>query len=203
MTQPVCYTVSGAKIDDFRLITELLAQSDSHIYGPLDDKGRPRNEAFMRRCMLDPSNVFCLGNILVASVHGPALGMAVVLPAGRALRFSAPELTRGLPQAESIDFVSRGYFDKLLVELLAMEGTYINSIAVLPGWRRRGLAKALLGYIGANCSHPQIIDVLDDNLPAIAAYWQAGFVEASRFEAYAGRSSGKLACIRMRRDNWP
>ena len=56
---------------------------------------------------------------------------------------------------------------------------YISVVAVLPAYRRRGLATALIGtavqYLGSLALKTVHIDVLETNRPAVLAYEKLGF----------------------------
>ncbi len=190
-------TVEPASIREAGIITELIVASDIYIYSPLDDGGRQANVEFFARCLGESANVFFSEHVLTARINGNIAGIAVVLPTGGPLAFDGNGVTNGLPQAGSIAYVSRGYFDELLEELAEMKGTYLNNMAVLPEYRRCGAARSLLEYIKVNYSLPITLDVLSNNPSAFAAYRQAGFVETERFDAYSGRFSERLTCIRM------
>jgi ribosomal protein S18 acetylase RimI-like enzyme len=60
----------------------------------------------------------------------------------------------------------------------------MDDVMVLPGWRGRGVAKALvaagLRYYRANSTAEIHLEVREDNLPAIAVYTRMGFREINR-----------------------
>ena len=104
-----------------------------------------------------------------------------------------------------------------MAELLAMPGVFgfidgrggfvlarlaggeaeILTLAVVPGLRRQGLGRALLDQILAGMPEtPVFLEVAVDNVPAIALYGAAGFVQCGRRAAYYG--AGRDAIVLRR-----
>lgn len=107
---------------------------------------------------------FSYNNTRILTERGETAGMLMCwhLPA-------APLPTDGLPP------VARPLVD---LENLAPRGAlYINAVAIFPAFRRRGLARFMLGQAGQG---PQAVITGSDNTPALTLYRDAGFAEAAR-----------------------
>jgi ribosomal protein S18 acetylase RimI-like enzyme len=70
---------------------------------------------------------------------------------------------------------------------------HISRLAVRPGYRRRGLAKALMGACGrwaaGRGARACVLQVSVDNSPALALYRELGFREHHRYSYWVPRSS--------------
>ena len=89
----------------------------------------------------------------------------------------------------------------ILCRLIAGEAEVLT-LAVRPGARRRGVARALLaealalaGAVGA----PTFLEVAADNPGALALYQQAGFERVGRRAGYYARPGAAVDAIVMRR----
>ena len=72
---------------------------------------------------------------------------------------------------------------------MLFEELHINTLAVAPAWRRRGLATTLLRHVFAEASARGVqratLEVRASNRPAIALYERLGFqVTATRYRYY-------------------
>ncbi|KFA94039.1 GNAT family N-acetyltransferase [Archangium violaceum] len=83
------------------------------------------------------------------------------------------------------------------------EGVWLESVAVEPSWRGRGIGMCLtsqaLAAAGVGEGHPARLTVTSDNLPARALYRRLGFVdthETRRFRAGRDEVSAHLASTR-------
>jgi len=76
----------------------------------------------------------------------------------------------------------------------------ILTLGVLPRRRRRGVARALLEHLlAAAVSRPILLEVAEDNRPALTLYEGMGFVPVGRRPAYYRRPNGPAAALTMRR----
>jgi len=70
---------------------------------------------------------------------------------------------------------------------------HVSRLAVRPGYRRRGLAKALMGACGPWAAERGasacVLQVSVDNAPALALYRELGFRESHRYSYWVPRSS--------------
>ena len=153
--------------DDAAIIVSLMDMA-SHgmaraLWAALTPPGEDAETFALRRAQRDTGG-FSYRNTQMVEVEGEAAGMIMawsVLP--------TPLPTDDLPLTA-----------KPLVELenLAPRGAlYINAIAVFPQFRRKGLARWMLGQTGQGA---QALNTGSDNAPALALYRAAGFTEIAR-----------------------
>ncbi len=111
--------------------------------------------------------VFSWRNAVVAEIGGAVAGGAVIV------RLEAPELLDALPP------IARPL---QALENLAPGTLYVNMLAVYPAYRRRGVARRLLGDAEALArgSRGLSLIVSDGNAPALSLYAREGFAEAAR-----------------------
>jgi putative acetyltransferase len=80
--------------------------------------------------------------------------------------------------------------------VLARYGVADVAMALLDGWRGRGLGKALLEagvrWARSAGAHKVALEVWPDNAPALGLYRQAGFVEEGRKRRHYRRANGEL-----------
>jgi ribosomal-protein-alanine N-acetyltransferase len=112
------------------------------------------------------------------------------------LRFAADP--GGFARVAETDGAVAGF---ILCRLIAGEAEVLT-LAVRPGARRRGVARALLaealalaGAVGA----PTFLEVAADNPGALALYQQAGFERVGRRAGYYARPGAAVDAIVMRR----
>jgi ribosomal protein S18 acetylase RimI-like enzyme len=72
---------------------------------------------------------------------------------------------------------------------------YNSGTGVAPSHRRQGVARVLLDAVIARVDE-YVLEVLEDNLKAIALYTGAGFVERRRFQCWTYAGSGMLPELR-------
>jgi ribosomal-protein-alanine N-acetyltransferase len=87
---------------------------------------------------------------------------------------------------------------------LAVEGSCeILALGVRAGWRRRGIAGALLARLlaaVAGITPVVLLEVAEDNDAALALYIRAGFARVGRRPAYYRRTGGaRVAALQLRR----
>ncbi len=84
----------------------------------------------------------------------------------------------------------------MIVYRVAMEDADIITIAVLPGSRRKGIARMLLEKIIADCGRKGVqkifLEVEDGNSAGLSLYEQAGFRHISRRKLYYQQLDGSL-----------
>ena len=94
----------------------------------------------------------------------------------------------------------------ILIQAAAGESE-ILSIGTLPGARRSGLARALLGEAAqealARKAQEMFLEVAEDNAAALALYTAAGFASAGRRRLYYRRPGGLLVDALMLRSSLP
>ncbi|GAB4275264.1 MAG: ribosomal protein S18-alanine N-acetyltransferase [Deferrisomatales bacterium] len=92
--------------------------------------------------------------------------------------------------------------------LRAFRGTvcHVLRLAVDEPWRRRGLARRLLGAVLAEAGERGVLtamlEVREDNLPAISLYRKLGFVPVGRRLGYY-RDTGDTALVLVRHRSLP
>jgi ribosomal protein S18 acetylase RimI-like enzyme len=73
---------------------------------------------------------------------------------------------------------------------------YNSGTGVVPGHRRGGLARELVERVIASArGAAYVLEVLEDNVKAIALYQAAGFVETRRFQSWAYAGEARPAAI--------
>ncbi len=72
----------------------------------------------------------------------------------------------------------------LVYQWLAAEEAEVLNLAVQPAERRRGIAKALLGYLLNHVASEVFLEVRAGNSSALKLYQQAGFQEVGRRGSY-------------------
>jgi [ribosomal protein S18]-alanine N-acetyltransferase len=72
----------------------------------------------------------------------------------------------------------------------------LRRIAVAPGWRRRGVATALLGACDWSAYERVLLEVRADNHPALGFYRRRGFAEVARRPDYY--ADGTAAVVMQR-----
>jgi [ribosomal protein S18]-alanine N-acetyltransferase len=87
---------------------------------------------------------------------------------------------------------------------LAADEAELLTIGVLPGHRRQGLARCLLGHVvdvaGAHDATALFLEVAEDNAAARNFYLKEGFTEVGRRPGYYGNATANtIAAIIMRR----
>lgn len=133
------------------------------LWASLTPEGEDPETFALRRAQRDTGG-FSYRNtrILMAGDEAAGMLMAWPLPAD-------PLPTADLP-ATAAPLVA--------LENLAPRGAlYINALAVLPAFRRRGLARQMLAQAGQGT---QALITGSDNAPALALYRGAGFTETAR-----------------------
>ena len=97
--------------------------------------------------------------------------------------------------------VGRTLVGFILTRLVAGEAE-ILSVAIAPGWRRRGLAKPLLDLhlrrLAGLAANTVFLEVGERNTPALKLYRRAGFYEVGRRPGYY--DGGATAALTLRRD---
>jgi ribosomal-protein-alanine N-acetyltransferase len=90
-----------------------------------------------------------------------------------------------------------------LVALAVAGNCEILALGVRPGWRRHGVAGALLKRLLAaveGITPVVLLEVAEDNLAALALYTAAGFARVGRRPAYYRRAGGApVAALQLRR----
>ena len=82
-----------------------------------------------------------------------------------------------------------GHEDGFVLVQNLPDGSEILTLAVRPGQRRQGMARALLGFLDAGGAAQEIwLEVGEDNVAARALYRSAGFVETGRRRGYYKRA---------------
>ena len=95
---------------------------------------------------------------------------------------------------------ARGAAAGFLLALDLGEECEILTLGVLQRRRRRGVARLLLErLLAAAASRPILLEVAQDNRPALALYEGMGFVAVGRRPAYYRRPNGSVAALTMRR----
>jgi [ribosomal protein S18]-alanine N-acetyltransferase len=79
----------------------------------------------------------------------------------------------------------------------------ILSLGVLPGWRRRGIGRALLDSAVAEAERRRagslVLEVASENAPARELYAACGFVQVGRRPRYYRRADGRVDGLILRR----
>jgi len=86
------------------------------------------------------------------------------------------------------------------VVLLVLDEAHLLNISVVRAAQRRGLGSRLLEYLVARCEGVRqfFLEVRPSNLPALALYQRAGFVEIGRRKGYYPSRDGREDAIVMR-----
>lgn len=84
----------------------------------------------------------------------------------------------------------------MMVYRVAFEQADVLTIAVLPKWRRRGIAKLLVEQLLKDCREAGVkeifLEVEDGNIAGLKLYEQAGFKNISRRKLYYQQLDGSL-----------
>jgi ribosomal-protein-alanine N-acetyltransferase len=79
----------------------------------------------------------------------------------------------------------------------------VLSVGVLPGWRRRGIGRALLDAVVAEaqrrCAGSLVLEVATENDAARELYAACGFVQVGRRPRYYRRPDGRADALILRR----
>lgn len=160
-------TLRPATKDDAPLIVELMDMA-SHgmartLWSSLTPPGEDPHAFAIARAQRETGG-FSYRNTRILTVAGEPAGMLMCwpLPPEPLPETDLPATARPLVELENL--APRG-------------GLYINALAVLPAFRRRGLARAMLGMAGQG---PQALISGSTNDPALALYRAAGFTPTAR-----------------------
>jgi ribosomal-protein-alanine N-acetyltransferase len=79
----------------------------------------------------------------------------------------------------------------------------VLSLGVLPGWRRRGIGRALLGRVVTEAQRRRagslVLEVATENDPARELYAACGFAQVGRRPRYYRRADGRADALILRR----
>jgi ribosomal protein S18 acetylase RimI-like enzyme len=110
---------------------------------------------------------------------------------------SSPAILLGMARADSVDLtVSRvAVLDgqPLAAALIARRGwtSRLAGMAVVPEARHRGVGRALMAHLLAEAKargeRAMVLEVIEQNLPAVRLYEQCGFQKIRRLTAHSGR----------------
>ena len=183
--------------DDVGRIAECLHLTDPYIYpticsDPLDKDWKN----LIAACMQKRDNVFFIEHLSVVTVDGEIKGVACVLPPNKELSFLdgieyPARLQDGLQTANA------GYFVPLAEETKALDGGNVANICIHPSARRQGLGEKLLQYcIQEQEKNTLYLDVIADNIGAIALYEKQGFEKKKAYYGFSGQAQ-PLPCWQM------
>ena len=97
--------------------------------------------------------------------------------------------------ADKYVFVWEGYYKNARDHV---ESLYISNLCVDPSYRHMGIGAALLEKLLSEHSDETVtLDVLADNVSAIALYEKAGFEAKSRYNGFSGAAQVPVLCVSM------
>lgn len=181
-------------MDDVKTIARLLYLTDPYIYPYLSSD--PTDGIwvdFIGKALKNPCHVHSARNIMLAISDNSVVGLiCAYLPSDKV--FLQPAENSILPKYVA---VWEGYYQHAAQSVANL---YISNLCVDPDWRRMGIGKALLNaLIAQHPLEPISLDVLADNLPAIALYEKSGFIIQSSYNGFLGVSSRTVKCLSMLR----
>jgi ribosomal-protein-alanine N-acetyltransferase len=108
---------------------------------------------------------------------------------------------QGQPQSTLADDLN-SYLGGYLLATIIDDEAEILSIGVSPDWQRQGFGKRLLQHFfdyGANWNMTKaVLEVAEDNVPAIELYSDFGFAEFGRRKDYYKQGNQKIDAIMMK-----
>ena len=169
MTDPI--TIRPATIDDAPVLARLVdmagEQLPRFVWNDLAEPGETIWDVGTRRAARD-EGAFSWRNATVAETGGQAAAAIVAYRLG--------------PEPDSLDGVPPMFAPLVELENLARGSFYINVLATLPEFRRRGLGQRLMREVPrlAGGQGPFSIIVADRNRPAVDLYTAEGFRQRAR-----------------------
>ena len=105
------------------------------------------------------------------------------------------------PQPTSADDLA-SYLGGYLLATIIDDEAEILSIGVTPNWQRKGVGKRLLqhffNYGDSQNMAKVVLEVAENNLPALGLYRDFGFVEFGRRKSYYKQGNQKIDAILMK-----
>jgi len=149
---------------------------------------------------------FSFQRSLVAEDHGRVIGQLIRFPgadwAGLRARTGVVML-RAAGVRVGIRLLWRGPVEERLVPPLPPHGLYVMSLAIAPGWRGRGVGRALLEAAVGEAAEAGLrsvaLDVAGGNEGAISFYERNGFARRSERTLPPMRGLPAMSSIRMTR----
>ena len=179
--------------DDAAQIAKLLYLTDPYIYPFLcDDFSDATWVDFVRRALKCAHHVHFAENMLLATLGDKIVGLvcAYPVPSDRAFLLPVDEKV-----ADKYVFVWEGYYKNARDHV---ESLYISNLCVDPSYRHMGIGAALLEKLLSEHSDETVtLDVLADNVSAIALYEKAGFEAKSRYNGFSGAAQVPVLCVSM------
>lgn len=182
--------------EDIAKVAEYIHETDKYIYplvcrDPLDGSW----QEFIGQCLMAPDNFYNSDYITLIKSDGETVGLAAVVPCGRALNFCdgirvPKEIQNG------IDTINQGYFQPLVKELRELCGSCVVNICVDRKHRQKGIGTALMKHcVELYGDKPMHLDVVAENTSALRLYRSFGFEVEREYEGFAGERT--VTCLHM------
>ncbi len=182
-----------------RKIAQYIHLTDSYIYPQLyTDPLDPAWVECIGRCLGSRDNLFSAEHIHLALHQGQIVGIACVIPCGKALHFAEYADVTNIPH-HRFDLVVNGYFAPLIAESQGYDGFNIINVCIDPDHQNKGVGTLLLKHCIATYGHQPIhLDVIADNQSAVQLYKNAGFAIVDTYAGFSGDDT-PLPCYHMLR----
>lgn len=187
---------SADAFDDAAAIAKYLYLTDDLIYPSLcpsfSDTGWID---FIRANLQNRRHIFSAENLYVAEQNSRIVAVGCIFRCGAPFLFleHVP-----LSDRAAYEHVDERYFRPLTDETAALCGMYINNLCVDPNCRGKGVGRALMQFIVEKfAGQDLLLDVLEDNLPAVNLYKSFGFHIQQRHPGFGGINRTDVSCFRM------
>jgi len=159
-----------------------------------------RDESRLARAF---AHMFVLEDFHCALLDGRVIAMAACTDGRSSVRLEGRELRKhlGIVRGTIARIVLKSEFERS-ADVTTPDTGSIEFVGTASGFRRRGIAEALLRHLLATMPYSSfVIEVADTNIAALRLYQKLGFEEYRRREhtAKEARSSGVNAIIFLRR----
>lgn len=198
--QSVCITIRYAvESDSFPDIARCLYLTDPYIYPAAFGTDPEQAARAIASLMRIPGSLFDYRRMIVGLIDGHI--KAVILYSEPGICWNQQQCEEAvrmhLPDISAFRYVSQAYFSQ---EAAVEQEHFIELVAccVAPEARRQGLASRMLQFlINEKKGHMIGLDVLADNVSAIALYEKWGFSITGRMKGFSIDPNNLPECFRM------
>ena len=183
--------------DDVRKIARYIHLTDPYIYPHLcKDPADPKWVAFIAECLHTQNHIFHIDHLQVVLCNDQIIGLACVIPCGKALNFAEYVNTTMFP-SKLLETVINGYFMPLIEESQNYAGFNMVNVCIDQDHQGKGIGTLLMAHCirvyGQSSIH---LDVIASNAAAVQLYHHAGFQIVNAYSGFSG-DEAELPCYHM------
>lgn len=186
----------ATKKDDLKQIAELIYLTDVYIYPYwFNTIENAINE--LTEIVESEDTIYSYKNCVVAKADNKIVGVIVFFDDGSNIDNDYSKWNKSF----NADYTIKNYIKPLIDECKKFKFVSIPNVAVLPEYRRCGIATKMFEKVFSLYKNkPFVLEVLEENVPALKLYQKLGFKIDKEYNGFNGKGLPQPKVMEMKKD---